>query len=303
MEKLKRVWLFTRLSLSLMIVMLHSVRHILQELEGLYSKPEISVLTQLILKEVCGNSFRDITADKINHLSGSELMKAGDIVRRLKSGEPIQYVLGKTEFYGMPFVVTPDVLIPRPETEELVEWILSGDRQEGRSVLDIGTGSGCIAVTLAKNMDNADVYAWDISEGALKVAGENARLNRVDVRFSVRDVFQPVDSNPAFDVIASNPPYVTESEKATMEANVLAFEPHEALFVPDHNALLFYERIADVALALLRNDGELYFEINREKGTEVCDMLRSKGFGCIELRKDISGNDRMVRAIKPGRYG
>jgi release factor glutamine methyltransferase len=140
--------------------MQHSVQHILQELEGLYTRQEISVLTQLILEEVCGN--------KINHLSGSELRKAEDITFRLKSGEPIQYILGKTEFYGMPFMVTPDVLIPRPETEELVEWILAGNRQPGFSVLDIGTGSGCIAVTLAKKTHGANVYAWDISERALR---------------------------------------------------------------------------------------------------------------------------------------
>ncbi len=275
--------------------MQHSVQHILQELEGLYTRQEISVLTQLILEEVCDN--------KINHLSGSGLRKAEDIAFRLKSGEPIQYILGKTEFYGMPFMVTPDVLIPRPETEELVEWILAGNRQPGFSVLDIGTGSGCIAVTLAKKIYGANVYAWDISERALKVASENAFLNCVNVRFSLRDIFQPVDNSPIFDMIVSNPPYVTESEKTTMEANVLGFEPHGALFVPDDHALIFYERIADVALTSLYNGGELYFEINRDKGTEVCDMLRSKGFTHIELRKDISGNDRMVRAIKPDDHG
>lgn len=275
--------------------MQHSVQHILQELEGLYTRQEISVLTRLILEEVCDN--------KINHLSGSELRKAEDITFRLKSGEPIQYILGKTEFYGMPFMVTPDVLIPRPETEELVEWILAGNRQPGFSVLDIGTGSGCIAVTLAKKTHGANVYAWDISERALKVASENAFLNCVNVRFSLRDIFQPVDNSPFFDVIVSNPPYVTESEKTTMETNVLGFEPHGALFVPDDHALIFYERIADVALTSLYNGGELYFEINRDKGTEVCGMLRSKGFTHIELRKDISGNDRMVRAIKPDDHG
>lgn len=275
--------------------MQHSVQHILQELEGLYTRQEISVLTRLILEEVCDN--------KINHLSGSGLRKAEDIAFRLKSGEPIQYILGKTEFYGMPFMVTPDVLIPRPETEELVEWILAGNRQPGFSVLDIGTGSGCIAVTLAKKIHGANVYAWDISERALKVASENAFLNCVNVRFSLRDIFQPVDNSPIFDVIVSNPPYVTESEKTTMEANVLGFEPHGALFVPDDHALIFYERIVDVALTSLYNGGELYFEINRDKGTEVCGMLRSKGFTHIELRKDISGNDRMVRAIKPDDHG
>jgi len=275
--------------------MQHLVQHILQELEGIYSKPEISVLTRLILEEVCAN--------KNSHLSGSERRKAEDIVHRLKNGEPIQYILGKTEFYGMPFKVTPDVLIPRPETEELVEWILTGDRSPGCSALDIGTGSGCIAVTLAKKMLNANVHAWDISEGALKVASENALLNGVNIEFSVRDIFQPVDNNPSFDLIVSNPPYVTESEKITMEPNVLDFEPYEALFVPDNHALIFYERIAKIALISLYKGGELYFETNRDKGREVCDMLQSMGFVHIELKKDISGNDRMIRAVKPEDYG
>lgn len=281
----------------------YSARHILQELDGIYSRPEISVLTGLILEEVCGNSFRGITSDKINHLSGSELRKIEDIVHKLKHGEPIQYILGKTEFYGMLFKVTPDVLIPRPETEELVEWILSENQQAGLSVLDIGTGSGCIAVTLAKKMNDADVHAWDISGEALEVASGNALLNSVNVHFSLQDIFQPVERTPSFDVVVSNPPYVTESEKATMEANVLGFEPYEALFVPDHQALLFYDRIADMALEGLDSDGRLYFEINREKGMEVCNMLHSKGFVRVALRKDIAGNDRMVRAVKPGDHG
>lgn len=283
--------------------MQYSIQHIQQQLNGLYSEPEISILTQLILEEVCGNFCRGITKDKNNHLSGSQLQKVEDIVHRLKSGEPIQYVLGKTEFYGMPFKVTPAVLIPRPETEELVEWILSRSRQKGCKVLDIGTGSGCIAVTLARKMKDADVYAWDISEEALKVATDNAHLNGVAVRFLLHDVFQPVNSPFFFDVIVSNPPYVAEAEKKSMEPKVLHFEPHEALFVPDEHALIFYERIADVALGLLHNDGELYFEINREKGPEVCSMLRNKGFGFVELRKDISGNDRMVRAVKTESHG
>lgn len=279
----------------------HPDTHILQELNGLYSQSEISVIRQLILKEISGHTFNGATSGKINHFSATERRKAEDIVRRLKGGEPIQYILGKTEFYGMPFVVTPDVLIPRPETEELTEWVLSAQRPAGCRALDIGTGSGCIAVTLAKKMNNAVVSAWDISEKALKVASENARLHGVDVWFSVRDIFQPFDGCPVFDVIVSNPPYITEAEKATMEATVLDFEPHEALFVPDCRALLFYERIAALSLKWLRNGGELYFEINREKGAEVCGMLQDKGFTHIELRKDISGNERMVKAEKQER--
>lgn len=281
----------------------HSIRHILQQLDGLYSQAEISILSGYILDEVYNSSSRGVMRDKISHLSGSELRKVEDIVLRLKSGEPIQYILGKTEFYGMPFMVSPDVLIPRPETEELVEWILSENRQGNCSVIDIGTGSGCIAITLAGKMSGAVVCAWDISDNALKIASENARLNGVSVQFSLHDIFQPVDDIFSIDVLVSNPPYVTESEKAGMEAGVLDFEPHDALFVPDNNALVFYERIADVAMELLRGGGKLYFEINREKGAEVCGMLRDKGFVNVELRKDISGNDRMVRAVKRGSDG
>lgn len=272
---------------------------ILQELSGLYSKQEIHVLTQLILHEVCEDTDLGNPTDKINQLSGSSLRKAKQIVSRLKNGEPIQYITGKTEFYGLPFKVTPFVLIPRPETEELVEWILSENRAENCLVLDIGTGSGCIAVTLAKKMGSADVHAWDISEGALETAEENACLNGVDVQFSQRDVFTSLECVHHFDIIVSNPPYVTESEKAEMEANVLDFEPHFALFVPDDDPLIYYKKIADMALSLLFEGGKLYFEINRGKGKDVCDMLYAKGFTRIESRKDISGNERMVRAIKP----
>lgn len=283
--------------------MKYSVQQILQQLEGLYTKQEISVLTQLIIEEISNAPSRIITKDKNNHLSSLERKKTEDIARRLKRGEPIQYILGKTEFYGMSFLVTPDVLIPRPETEELVEWVLAGGQPPDCSILDIGTGSGCIAVTLAKKILKSNVYAWDISEKALKVASENAILNGVHIEFSVLDIFQPVDSRHLFNIIVSNPPYVMESEKETMESNVLCFEPHEALFVPDDHALVFYERIADIALVLLHNGGELYFEINRDKGEELVNMLQSKGFINIELRKDISRNDRMVKAIKPEYYG
>lgn len=279
--------------------MQHSVLQILKKLDGLYTKSERSILSHLIVEEICGNSSMLRITDKNNHLSNSELRKVQDIVDRLKNREPIQYILGKTEFYGMPFLVSPDVLIPRPETEELVEWIIAENKNTDYLILDVGTGSGCIAVTLAKKIINAEVNAWDISENALDVATKNARLNNVEVRFVKRDIFQPVEEKEFFDIIVSNPPYVTESEKGVMESNVIDFEPHGALFVPDDQALIFYDRIADLALALLHNEGKLYFEINRAKGKEVCNMLVGKGFMQVELKKDLSGNDRMVRAVKP----
>ena len=274
----------------------HSISH-------LYPEKEADSLAYLVLEHVTQFSRVKILTNKNTILSEKEHQKIHFIVERLKKEEPLQYILGETFFYDLPFYVNEHTLIPRPETEELVEWALSGSRKTNCSVLDIGTGSGCIAVTLAKKMNKADVYAWDISEGALEVASENARLNGVSVHFLVHDIFQPVEDNPVFDVIVSNPPYVTESEKVDMEVNVLDFEPHVALFVADDKALLFYERIADIALVMLNDRGELYFEINREKGSEICNMLRDKGFESVELKKDISGNERIVRAVKPESHG
>lgn len=279
-------------------------QHLFYELSDTYSTSEVSALMRIVLEELCSDTCGNITSDKINHLSDSELKKAEDIVRRLKAGEPIQYILGKSEFFGLPFTVTPDVLIPRPETEELVEWVLlETSKAGGCRVLDIGTGSGCIAITIAKKMMNADVHAWDISAQALAVASHNARVNGVKIRFSEQDIFTPIADNllsrgGAFDVIVSNPPYVTESEKSEMEDNVLKFEPHQALFVPDCDPLKFYDRIAVLSKDLLSAGGALYFEVNREYGEDVCQMLLNKGFTQVELKKDISGNNRMVRGKK-----
>jgi len=283
--------------------MQQAIQTIRRELNGLYTSSEISVLTRLILEEVCSTSFAGIATDKINHLSGFQTRKMEDILSRLKRGEPHQYVMGKTSFYGMEFRVTADVLIPRPETEELVEWILSENTSENPVMLDMGTGSGCIAVALAKNIPSANVRAWDISENALQIAAENAEKNEVTVHFSRQDILQPLTPGMTYDIVVSNPPYVMESEAEDMERNVLDFEPHEALFVPDVNPLLFYERIADAALTILNDGGRLYFEINRSKGPEIVEMLEDRGFVEIELRKDISGNNRMIRAVKPRVHG
>lgn len=272
--------------------------HIRNKLSGFYSPDELKSFTRLILQDVCGYSVPNITACKFNNLSDSQAQKIEEIVLRLQNYEPYQYIIGKTEFYGLPFLVTSDVLIPRPETEELVEWILLETQISKPKILDIGTGSGCIAVALAKKLPDAEVQAWDISEGALSIARKNAELNGTSVRFLLKDALQPTLDESSFDVIVSNPPYVLDQEKTTMEKNVLDFEPHTALFVPDNNPLLFYEKIAELALKHLTNNGRLFFEINREKGTDVCRMLSAKGFSNVELRKDISGNDRMILAQK-----
>ncbi len=269
------------------------------ELKDLYSPDEISSLTRLILEKEFAIPFADILACKFNHLSDAEMQKLTEIVGKLKNSEPIQYILGESDFFGLAFYVNGSVLIPRPETEELVQWVLESAENKPMKILDIGTGSGCIAVTLAKKLPSAEVHAWDISEDALEVARRNAERNGVKVIFSKRDMLLEPVSDEKFDIIVSNPPYVTEVEKTEMQENVLNFEPHLALFVPDDNALVFYEKIADFALTNLNKDGKLFFEINRAKGADIAHLLEEKGFTNIELRKDISGNERMVMAEPP----
>lgn len=259
---------------------------------------EIRVFTTLILKEVCNLSFSDILACKFNDLSDNEKQNIISIVKRLQNGEPIQYILGVTEFYGLDFKVTSSVLIPRPETEELVEWILLDTKQLNPHILDIGTGSGCIAVALAKKMKYATVEAWDISEEALEVAQQNAIDNSVSVKFSRVDVLALQNYKKKFDIIVSNPPYIKESEKVLMSKNVLEFEPHKALFVSNNDALLFYNRIADIAMQQLNKNGLLFFEINQSYGQEIVQLLQDKNYVDIQLKKDISGNYRMIRAMR-----
>ncbi|MDO5665154.1 MAG: peptide chain release factor N(5)-glutamine methyltransferase [Bacteroidia bacterium] len=270
--------------------------YIKNELKEFYSEGEINSLVRLTLEKGIGMSFADILACKFNNLSDAQVLQIEEIVSKLKNFEPIQYILGKTEFFGLTFHVSNSVLIPRPETEELVQWILDLAKNGTVEVLDIGTGSGCIAVVLAKKLFSSKVYAWDISEDALAIAQKNAEINNADVIFFKKNILQESFSDKKFDIIVSNPPYVTESEKSEMEKNVLNFEPHLALFVPDDNSLLFYEKIADFAWSSLNRGGKLFFEINREKGDGVERLLQKKGFVNIERKKDISGNERMIKA-------
>lgn len=226
-------------------------------------------------------------------------------IQNLKKEQPIQYIIGETEFYGLDFNVTEKTLIPRPETEELVDWIIkdySNYEQKGRSnltVLDIGTGSGCIPISLAKNLSNANVTTVDVSEEAIKIAKENAKQNSVAVHFINDSILNPNivnDSKYMFDVIVSNPPYVRNLEKQEIKKNVLAYEPHLALFVEDDDALIFYKKITEYALSHLKKDGVLYFEINQYLGKETVALIENLGFKSVELRKDMSGNDRMIKA-------
>ena len=275
--------------------MQQATKHIKESLMPYYPESEISGFTHIIVEYLTGRSYASSLALE-STFSDKQRSKLEEIIERLKLQEPIQYIIGDTEFFGLPFLVNKATLIPRPETEELVELILYENKGSDYSVLDIGTGSGCIAIALARHLKESEVEAWDFSEGALTVAKENAKLNKVNVNFNKVDVLSDHPTDKKYDVIVSNPPYITESEKVEMHDNVLQYEPHSALFVPDNNALLFYERIADIAHKLLNSEGRLYFEINRNKGQEVVDMLCTKDFKDVTLLKDMSNNDRMISA-------
>jgi release factor glutamine methyltransferase len=221
------------------------------------------------------------------------------VLSQLKMQKPIQYILGETSFYGLTFQVNEHTLIPRPETEELVQWILETYPTNSQiSLLDIGTGTGCIPITLKKKLPKATVFALDVSEKALEVATKNASMNQVDVTFLQNDILATTTVEKQFDVIVSNPPYVRELEKKEINTNVLKFEPHLALFVADNDALLFYRKIAQLAQEYLQPNGQLFFEINQYLGTEMIALVASYGFTEIELRQDVYGNDRMLRAVK-----
>lgn len=272
------------------------ILHIKSSLQKYYPETEISAFARLLLSHICKLPYSTIMTEQDLKLNSTQKSKLEAAISRLENYEPIQYILEETEFFGLPFYVNKNVLIPRPETEELVELIINENLQEGLSVLDIGTGSGCIAISLAKYSRKADISAWEISPLALEVAILNSKKNNVNINFKKTDVLGEYPSDKRFDIIVSNPPYILEKEKQDMDANVLDYEPHTALFVPDDKSLIFYERIADIALQILKPNGKLYFEINRAKGQETIDMLKKKGFLNIELHKDLSGNDRMVRA-------
>lgn len=278
-----------------------------KQLNKVYETKEIQAITLLAISEISGLSKASIKAFPERELSIEQTQKLKNALTQLQTGEPIQYILGITEFYGLPFKVNPSVLIPRPETEELVEWILSvaGTRlpvagsQFTGNILDIGTGSGCIAISLKKNLPQAQVSAIDISEGALQTAKENAELNEVEVSFIKTDILiiKSEIKLPKSEIIISNPPYVTLDDKKQMHTNVTNFEPHTALFVPEHDPLVFYKAIADFALLNLTPNGLLFFEINELYGQETVKLLKDKGFISTELRKDMSGRDRMIKAI------
>ena len=273
------------------------IKSIREELSGTYPTGEIDAIAHILATDLLHISETTyFLRDEVSLTPEKETLLA-DALQRLKKDEPLQYIIGETEFCGLRFRVNPSVLIPRPETGELVRMIAAENKGRKCRILDRGTGSGCIAVTLAKELGQSTVSAWDISPEALATATENSLLNGTEVTFSQHDILSYTPTgNDRYEIIVSNPPYIKELEKSGMESNVLKWEPSIALFVPDSDPLLFYRTIAQKARQMLTADGRLYFEINREHGEETCTMLASLGYKEIRLHKDFADNDRMVSA-------
>ncbi|OXG08265.1 release factor glutamine methyltransferase [Flavobacterium araucananum] len=275
--------------------------HFIKELSPYYDAYEAESFFYLILEDK--NKLRQIDLALNHELSFSEIdfVIWDSLLSQLKKEVPIQYLLGKTNFYGLDFEVNENVLIPRPETEELVEWIINEnskfDKAKKIKILDIGTGSGCIAISLAKNIPNAEVYGIDVSKKAIETAKRNAANNKAEVTFMLQNILEAEALKCNFDIIVSNPPYVRNLEKEEIKKNVLDYEPHLALFVEDNDALVFYRKIASLAQENLLESGQLYFEINQYLGDEMRDLLEKMNFKNIELRRDIYDNDRMMKGI------
>lgn len=278
-------------------------RQIVDTLVPKVGEREARALAFVVLEDAFGLSRTDIYLGKDTAFSEDDTIRLEKILRRLEQGEPVQYVIGTAQFCDLTFRVTPDTLIPRPETEELVGWVASLLPSAAPcSVLDVGTGTGCIAISLAKQFPRAQVTAWDISEGALAVAQQNAQANGVTVDFRRTDVLEMVNesavSAPSSDAlyIVSNPPYICERERAEMETHVLDYEPASALFVPDADPLLFYRALARLGQQL--NAAAVLVEINQAYGQETVRMFQSSGYSNVELRRDIYGKDRMIKAVR-----
>lgn len=277
----------------------------LSELDTIYPKTEIESFFYLLAETYLGLKRIDIALNIDDDIAIDNRFR--NALSELIDHKPIQYIIGNTEFFSLDFIVNKHVLIPRPETEELVDWIISDTKNKPNTkktnILDIGTGSGCIAISLAKNLPNTSIYAIDISKEALKVAKKNAINNDVIVTFIEDDILNStfntklLEQKLKFDIIVSNPPYVRLLEKELMQNNVLKNEPHSALFVANDNALIFYDKIADFAINHLKPNGEIYFEINQYLGNETMALIKNKGFKNVKLKKDIFNTDRMIKAI------
>ena len=272
-----------------------------EALSKTYPQTEIDSFFFILIEEKLNLKRIDTVLNPNYLIEDSIEIELKNIITRLQKQEPIQYIIGNTEFYGYPFLVDKNTLIPRPETEELVSWILEEINKteeisnEEVSIIDIGTGSGCIPISLAKEQKNSNIFAIDVSNKALKVAKKNAVINNVEISFIEQNILETNSLPQRFDIIVSNPPYVRELEKAEIKQNVLNNEPHLALFVEDDNPLLFYKKIADLAINHLLKNGILFFEINQYLGKETVLMLKEKGFTNIILKKDYFGNDRMIK--------
>jgi release factor glutamine methyltransferase len=273
-----------------------------ESLAGVYDPEEARVLASITLGHLSGLTRSQLLVNRHQALSPETESSLVFILDDLRTGKPLQYILGETEFYGLRFFVDSSVLIPRPETEELVHWILqvvSSNRSEYHSLLDIGTGSGCIPVAVKKHAPELTVTAVDISFAAIETALRNAVLNQTAITFRQMDILEsPGPLTGKFSIIVSNPPYITDREKEQMHPNVLEHEPHTALFVGDTDPLLFYRRISEIAISHLEPNGWLFFEINEYLGEETVSLLMDKGFRSIELKKDLNGRDRMIKASR-----
>ena len=277
------------------------IKKFYSELKGLYDEGEVKSLTKNALMFALNFNSTELMVRKKDELATEVLKQADEILKRLKKFEPLQYIIGETEFEGLKIKVNKNVLIPRPETEELVEWM--ADEIKNRtpvSILDIGTGSGCIAIALKKKFPKSTVYAVDISREALLTARTNAKINDAEINFIQQNILKELSGalRMSFDLIVSNPPYLTLHDKQKLSQNVSEYEPPEALFVSGKNPFLFYERILDLAKSgLVKKNGALYFEINEIYGKEIFQLFLEKNFSDIKIKKDMSGKDRMVRGI------
>ncbi|MGM9686719.1 MAG: peptide chain release factor N(5)-glutamine methyltransferase [Bacteroidaceae bacterium] len=270
---------------------------VIRRISATMEEGEAKAVTMLLFEKLFGLSQTDVLMGKAEGLEAADVQRLNQCVDRICSGEPVQYVLGKADFMGMELKVSPAVLIPRPETEELVNEVLNA-AADGKSlrILDIGTGSGCIALAIKKLLPKAEVTAWDISTEALRVARNNAEQLGLDICFEQRDILSTNLSvmSEVFDLIVSNPPYICRQESELMERRVTDFEPHAALFVPDDDPLLFYRAITRFASVALRAGGQLFFEINRRFGGQVCELMRREGFEGVTLKTDQFDNPRIV---------
>lgn len=282
-----------------MKIMKKILRHIHAELDAIYGRGETDAMIRIIFEYLKGWSPVDIVIHSDSELTDLSREEIETILRRLKRREPIQYIVGDAYFCGHHFHVEPGVLIPRPETQQLVDTIADQNKAEDLRVLDIGTGSGCIAISLARALKFAQIEAIDISAKAVEIARENARRLKTKVKVVQADIFSYEPAEDSFDIIVSNPPYIDESERAGMDANVKDYEPEEALFVPDSDPIRFYVRIAEVARRALKPGGRLYFEINPRHAAAISEMLGQKGFADVEEWRDSYGKMRFAKALKP----